>query len=61
MLGDEVVREAGDGVLRVGKARRSSDGRDINARASHDGMRFAFGGHVKGVVVRRGFREKRYV
>jgi hypothetical protein len=24
-------------------------------------MRFAFGGHVKGVVVRRGFREKRYV
>jgi hypothetical protein len=41
---DEVVREARDGVLRVGKARGSSAGRDFIVRASHGSMR-CVGGH----------------
>jgi hypothetical protein len=45
---DDVVEKAGDRVLRVGKARGSSDGRDITARGSHCGLR-GVGGHVKGV------------
>jgi hypothetical protein len=36
---DDVVEKARDRVLRVGKARRSIDGRGITARASHGGMR----------------------
>jgi hypothetical protein len=41
-----VVGEAEEGLARVGKARGSSDSRDITARASHGSMRFAFEGHV---------------
>ena len=45
------------------KARGSSAGRDSVVCESHDGMR-CVGGHYEGwrvrVVVRRGFREKRY-
>ena len=41
---DEVVREARDGVLRVGKARGSSAGRDFIVRARHGSMR-CVGGH----------------
>jgi hypothetical protein len=46
---DDVVEKAGDRVLRVGKARGSSVGRDSTARGSHVGMR-GVGGHVEGVV-----------
>ena len=49
MRDDEVVREAGDGFLPVGKARISHVGHDITTRVSHGGMR-CVGGHVKGVV-----------
>ena len=58
--GDEVVEEAGDGVLRVGKARESVGGRVITVRASHGGMRCVgrqYGGWRVRVVVCRGFRE----
>ena len=47
--GHEVVGEVGDGFLRVGRARVSSDGRHITARGSHDGVR-RVGRHVKGVA-----------
>ena len=46
---DNVVEKAGDGFLRVGKARGSSDGRDTTARGSHDGT-CCVGEHVEGVV-----------
>ena len=46
---DEVVGEAGDGFLRVGKARGSSGGSETADRGSHGGMRDV-GGHVEGVV-----------
>jgi len=44
-----VVGEAGNGFLHFGRARGSSDGRDIIERGSHGGMR-CVGGHVEGVV-----------
>ena len=46
---DEVVREARDGVLRVGKARGSSGDRHITNHGSHFGMR-CVGGHRGGSV-----------
>ena len=52
MLRSENVRDhevVGDGFLRVGRARVSSDGRHITARGSHDGVR-RVGRHVKGVA-----------
>ena len=49
MRDDDVVEMARDDVLRVGKARGSSDGCDITARTSHGGMR-CVGGHVEGGV-----------
>ena len=56
---DDVVGEAGEGFLRVGKAGGSCAGGDITAHGRHGGMR-CVGGRVKGcarVVVRRGFRD----
>ena len=52
MLRSENVRDhevVGDGFLRVGRARVSSDGRHITARGSHDGVR-RVGRRVKGVA-----------
>jgi hypothetical protein len=46
---DDVVEKAGDRVLRVGKARGSSDGHEIAAWGSHVGVR-CVGGYVKDVV-----------
>ena len=45
----DVVEKARDGVLRVGKTRGSSDGRDTTDRGSHGGTR-CVGGNLKGVV-----------
>jgi len=52
VLDDEVVGEAGEGLARVGKARRSIVGRDITVRISHDGVR-RVGGHVHRVACAR--------
>ena len=48
----EVVGEAGDGLARVGKARGSSDGRDITIRVRHGDMR-CVGGYVDRVSCAR--------
>ena len=61
---DQVVGKAGDGFLRLDKARGSSDSRNITARASQS-WRYAqrrrtCGGYRVRVVVCRGIRGERF-